>query len=457
MNVALYEAGDPAEHRGDPAHRRLFRRWRPHRRTRRVRPFGPCRAPRRARLCGHRAADAPSDVRGLSCRRARAHRALHHAQPRRALHGLCVRSSDTLLFGRESAGVPDDVHDAADARVRIPLVPGARSLNLAVAVGIGLADGHRLAGALPTKGLTMTETKGGPEARSGHACRHAQATARAWFETLRDDIHALFETLEDEVGGDGAAGRFVREPLDARPRPTGPTGGGGTMGMIHGRLFEKAGVHTSTVHGRFSEDFAAQIPGAAEDPRFWASGISLIAHPVEPARADGAHQHALRRDHTAVVRRRGGPHADARPAARPGPPGHDRLPRGVSRRLRAAPGRRLRPRQGVVRRLFLTAPPRRDARHRRRLHRLSGERRLGRRPRPHQGHRHHLHGRLRRHRPAHHERALDRGRPRGAAGPPRPLRGVQPPLRSRHAVRPEDRRQRRVSILSSMPPTVRWP
>lgn len=108
-----------------------------------------------------------------------------------------------------------------------------------------------------------------------------QLQAQTWFQSLRDELCETFETLEDELGGDAAVGRFERSTWQ-RDDPSGAPGGGGVMSVMRGRVFEKVGVNTSTVYGSFAPEFARTINGAEGDPRFFATGISLVAHMANP-------------------------------------------------------------------------------------------------------------------------------------------------------------------------------
>lgn len=104
-------------------------------------------------------------------------------------------------------------------------------------------------------------------------------SASFWFRLLRDDICDGLEKLEREADPNlypGEPATFERKFWQREG------GGGGEMSIIRGRVFEKGGVNISTVWGEFSEQFRKEIPGADKDPRFWASGLSLVIHPRNP-------------------------------------------------------------------------------------------------------------------------------------------------------------------------------
>ena len=146
--------------------------------------------------------------------------------------------------------------------------------------------------------MAMDQTASSEPSLSGTFSPARKERARLWFEHLREELCAALEAIEDEAEGlpgcDGKTpGRFVQTPW-RRAEPDGTGGGGGVMALMAGRVFEKVGCHISTVHGSFAPEFAKQIPGADHDFLFWASGISFIAHPVNPHAPTAHNAHTMR-------------------------------------------------------------------------------------------------------------------------------------------------------------------
>ena len=179
--------------------------------------------------------------------------------------------------------------------------------------------------------MTMSETTPPPPPEAELALLKDEVTT--WFASLRDRILAELETIEAEAVGPfhpdapAEAGRFVKT-LWQRTDHSGTPGGGGTMSMLHGRVFEKAGVHVSQVFGEFAPGISRADAGRIGRPALLRHGHLAHRPSLEPACSDGSHEHPLRLHDEDVVRRRGRPDPRPRPAPDAGRSRYAAVPRG---------------------------------------------------------------------------------------------------------------------------------
>ena len=161
--------------------------------------------------------------------------------------------NDTILFGRESAGVPENVHQLIKNRLKIPMEKNKRSLNIASSVAIILAE------SLKTNKMDLEIKKD---------------LASNWFKLLQDAFCNDISILENN--------KIKFKTTTWRKNLKKDEGGGEYRIIKDGKIFEKVGVNFSKVYGKFPKKFQKNIPGANKDPRFWASGISVVMHMKNP-------------------------------------------------------------------------------------------------------------------------------------------------------------------------------
>ena len=235
-------------------------------------------------------------------------------------------ADDILLLGRESAGVPDEVHDAADLRLRIPLQKGARSLNVALAAAMVLSEALR-----QTSGSMRSPTRRRRRCPTTPPSQQRKDEARAWFESLRDRICAAFERIEDELIGHRTAscapGRFERKAWQREAGP-GEDRGGGTM-STHARPRVREGRRQRLDRVRRVQPGVPQAdPGRRAGSALLRQGISLVAHMRSP-QVPAVHMNTR---HIVTTRAWFGGGADLTPMV----PARSRTPRPSTRALKAA-------------------------------------------------------------------------------------------------------------------------